>query len=105
MGSRYGEQLKLFGMEQALAAAPDWAAQARVVIRVLAMSGQPFTSEDLVEAIGLPRGHVGQHRNNAVGAAFSAAARKGEITRIGYAKADRHTLHAAVISVWIGAHP
>lgn len=97
-----GEQLAAAGQQQALANAPEWREQARTTILRLAASGERFTSEDVVARIGLPTGDAGANRNNAVGAVFAAASRRGWITRVDYVKAKRAALHAAVVAVWIG---
>lgn len=98
-----GEQLKLDGMfAAAAAAAGEWHDDARNTIRELAATGEPFTSEDVVAVVGLPRGNVATNRNNAVGAIMSAAARRGEIRKVGYRNAKRPALHAAALAVWVG---
>lgn len=98
-----GETLKQHGMEQAADAEPTWVEQAHAAVRYLANTGRFFTSEDVTALVGLPRGAVGQHRNNAVGAVMSAAARAGTIQRCGYEQSKRPVSHAAVLSVWVGA--
>lgn len=98
-----GEQLAADGQQQAIAGAPpEWRDLARSTLLSLAASGARFTSEDLVNRIGLPTGDAGANRNNAVGAVFAAASRRGWITRVDYVKAKRAALHAAVVAVWIG---
>ena len=46
---------------------------------------------------------TGPNRNNAVGAAFSGAARRGIITRIGYRPSTRVLAHGRVVAVWVRA--
>lgn len=60
-----------------------------------------FTSDDLVEALGLPTEDVGTNKNNAVGALFSYAVKQDLINRRGYRPSTRKSNHAAVVSVWI----
>jgi len=100
-----GERLKADGMAIAVAAVPTWAAQARWAIDILAATGADFTSEDLVDLVGLPRGRPGTNRNNAVGAAFSGAARRGVIHEVGRRNASRPALHARRLTVWRGSGP
>jgi hypothetical protein len=78
---------------------PTWSELAQSWISDQA-PGTVFTSEDMTAALGLPRGGVGQHRNNAVGAAILAASRHGVIHRTGYTQSRRPESHAAVIAVW-----
>jgi|SRR5262245_36291101 len=97
-----GEQLKLDGMQTAADAVPNWYELAYAALCDLARSGREFTSEDVTARVGLPRGEVETNRNNAVGALMSACARQGIIRRVGYRKAERSDLHAAVVGVWVG---
>jgi hypothetical protein len=99
-----GDQLKADGMAQAIRAVPTWAEQARVALTILARLGQDFTSEDLVDMVGLPRGKPETNRNNAVGAVFSGAARQGWIHEVGRRNARRPALHARRLTVWRGTN-
>lgn len=98
-----GVRLKTQGQTLALEAVPDWTHRARIGLAVLAATGEEFTAEDLTRLVGLPRPDGGTNRNNAVGAAFSAAARRREIRRVGYRTASIARSHARVLAVWIGA--
>jgi hypothetical protein len=95
--------LKENGMQMALFAKPEWAEQAKATIQALAATGEQFTADDVIQRIGLPTQYAGMNANNAVGAAVSAAARRKEITRIGFASANRASSHGRVLSVWRGA--
>ena len=95
-----GDLLKDVGMALAIAAAPDlwkelatdWIASSR--------TGRQFTSDDLVEACGLPRAS-GPNPNNAVGAFPSGMARKGRIRDTGqWVKSQRVQRHSGKVSVW-----
>jgi hypothetical protein len=97
-----GEQLKQDGMSLAAQAAADWLDDAWLALVELVRTGRDFTSEEVVERVGLPRGTPGTNRNNAVGALFAAAAREGIITRVGFRKAVRPDLHARLLTVWRG---
>jgi len=98
-----GEQLKFEGMALASDAVPDWYDQAWTVLLGLAAKGDPFTSEDVVAVVGLPRGDVSTNKNNAVGALISSAARKHIIHKVGYRNSKRPALHAAALAVWVGS--
>lgn len=81
-----------------------WREEFRLAVyRMATASPTPFTSEDVLETVGLPRGEIGQHRNNAVGALMAGMARKGVIRRFGYTQSTRPSSHAAVLSQWVGA--
>jgi hypothetical protein len=97
-----GDALKQEGMTRALDAAAQWRARAWLAMHELAADGEPFTSEDLVELVGLPRRVEGANTNNAVGAIFSAASRRRLIERVGIRNARRPALHAAALTVWKG---
>lgn len=99
-----GEELKAKGMADAAAARVEWMWMAREAIDYLACTGREFTSDDLIRMVGLPRPGEGTNRNNAVGAAFSGAARRGVIERVGDRKAQRVNSHARRLTVWRG-HP
>lgn len=70
----------------------------------LAARVEPFTSEDLVAAIGLPSGAVGANRNNAVGALFRTWSQRKQIARVGYQPSSRVESHGALLSIWQHAH-
>lgn len=86
------------------AAADEWRPGAIAVLRELALSGQPFTADDLVERAGLPL-QSETNANNAVGALFSAASKKGLIERMGDTQSKRVAGHARRLSVWRGSRP
>ena len=102
--SEEGQRRKREGMARALAAAAAaaWRADAQIVLRNLALAGEPFTSETIIEQIGLPSGQVGQHRNNAMGGLLSGAARRGQIRAVGWTYARRATSHAEKLTLWKG---
>ena len=98
-----GEQLKARGMALAEAAVESWSSEARDAIDYLARRGLPFTSEDVIRLIGLPRGKVGRDANNAVGAVMAGAAKRGVIVQVGHRNAKRASSHAARLALWEGA--
>jgi hypothetical protein len=91
------------GQERAAAAegAWSWGMRAHDVIAELARSGAEFTVDDLTSRIGLPS--AGTNANNAVGAVFSSAAKRGEIVRVGYRPSRRVVGHGRVVAIWTGA--
>ena len=98
-----GDELKGAGMDLALQAVPDWFERAQVALGVLASSGMTFTAEDLVYLVGLPRPDEEADRNNAVGAAFSAAARRRIIQRVGFRNSGTARSHARTLAIWVGS--
>ena len=87
------------GKSAALAAKSEWHALAVNWVRNQP-HGVTFTSEDMLAAIGLPSGGIGQHKNNAVGAAMAAISKTGLIQHQGYEKSKRKVSHSAVLSRW-----
>lgn len=88
------------GMAHALVGAAPWPDRALAWIGALA-PGATFTADDLVAAVGLPRGQVAKERNNAVGAVISAAHRARMTRRLSYVSARRRDSHARVIGLWV----
>lgn len=108
-GSRYcglcrrgGLTAKVLGQQAAEQSQPEWTNTAWDALRQLALTGRPFTADDLTAIVGLPTGQVAEKRNNAVGALFSKMARTGLIARIGYTTSSRKSGHATTIGVWRG---
>ena len=93
-----GRRLRIIGTEQAKAHALPWHERAVLWIESRRV-GRQFTSEDLTDAIGLPR-RVGTNRNNAVGSAMQTASRRRIIKRIGYTTATRKESHGRALAVW-----
>lgn len=92
------DQLKIAGMMLAdEAASQDWKDRWDKAIRLLAISGEPFCSDDVREIAGAPEDHP-----NAAGARFQAAARAGLIRKIGFVKSARAALHAHHVAQWVG---
>jgi hypothetical protein len=98
-----GERAKERGLLAAGSAdrAWEWKHRALDAIHDLAATGQPFTADEVVAAVGLP--DFGSNRNNAVGAVFSAATKRGWIVHTGvYRKSRRVISHARAVAVWVG---
>lgn len=84
----------------------EWKSAATDTIRVLASSGEPFTSEDVTQRIGLPSGGKAMNLNNQVGALMTAAAKRGDITKTDITVPSQNpTSHGAQIAVWQGTAP
>jgi len=76
-----------------------WRLDADQAMRALIRSGQPFTADDLVRAVGyLP--DEGTNKNNAVGALFAAYSRRHEIRPAGSAVTSRAAGHGRRMTVW-----
>lgn len=99
-----GELAKAIGQGQAMDKASLWAGEAFRAIALLAGTGTPFTSEDVIAEVGLPSGAVQTNGNNAVGAIMSAAAREGIIRPVARVKTQRATSHAHSIIQWVGTY-
>lgn len=98
-----GQELKQAGMEQALQAHRQWQEEFREAAVALADSGVLFTSEDVLDVVGLPTGGPGLHRNNAVGAMMNALARQKVIVKTGrHVPSRRNLSHGAELTQWVG---
>lgn len=90
---------------QELAATSDrawgWAARAHDALEHLARTGRTFTADDLYAAVGLP--DAGPNRNNAVGAVFAAARKRGVIVKTGHYRPSKRVVgHGRIVAVWTG---
>lgn len=93
-----GEALKTHGMQQAEEGASDgWKETWSQAIRLLAVIGDPFTSDDVRAIAGEPWDHP-----NACGSLFHRAAREGLIRQVGYRKSERAKLHKHPLTLWQG---
>ncbi len=98
-----GQSLKTAGMNLATSGAPTWTQLARAAVEWLAARPDPFTSEDVIDIVGVPRPDAGANRNNAVGAVMSGCARAGIIRKTGqYVETRRPTSHARIVAQWEG---
>jgi hypothetical protein len=80
-----------------------WKTEARRAIAALAAQGEPFTSDDLLAAVGLPDPeHEPNARNNAVGSVFRWAAGEGLIETVGVTKSRLPTRKGGIVRVWQG---
>ena len=100
------KKLKEEGMRKALIPQElsDWKIQFRQRAWQLAQTGQRFTSEDIIETVGLPTGDIGINANNAVGAMMNALAKRNIIKKTNERRNSRRpNSHGAELTVWIGA--
>lgn len=67
--------------------------------------GTRLTSEDVIDAIGLPSGEVGTNANNAVGAMMNGCAKRGLIVKAGRVLARRTGSHGAELTLWVKGAP
>lgn len=92
---------KARGQSHALSAAHEYRNRFRLAVVLLCMNRERFTSEDVVERVGLPTGEVGINHNNAVGAMMTGLARQGIIRKTGERRASRRpSSHGAELIVW-----
>lgn len=99
-----GYAAKEEGIERALQ--PDGLAQWKEdfvnSVTAMADAGIRFTSEDVIERIGLPN-EAKTNANNSVGAMMNALAKKGVIRKTTERRmSQRPTSHAREIAVWAG---
>ena len=101
MSAEEGKILKEEGMDLALSNADySWKEEFRDVVLGL-LDGKEFTSEDVIEVVGLPNGGPGLHKNNAVGAVMAGLAKQGHIAKTGRHVSSRtKSSHAAELTVW-----
>ena len=95
---------KDLGVSQALAAndIQEWKAQFRRHATFLAGTGDTFTSEDIIDYVGLPRDSE-MNANNAVGAMMTVLAREGVIRKTKERQVSKRPLsHGREIAVWAG---
>jgi hypothetical protein len=89
----------LAGADQAAGHGDDWwRAGALAGNDVLAASGNPFTSEQLVGLVGPPQGS-----QNQLGSVFLTASRAGVIVSIGAVRSPRPGRKAGLVRQWVGA--
>lgn len=94
-----GEALREVGIVQANENTDAWWRDcADQAIDSLAVTGRPFTADD-VRDLGVPD----PPSPKAWGARFLGASRAGRITRVGYQPSRRASVHAHPIAVWVGA--
>jgi hypothetical protein len=101
-----GTALKEQGMSLALS--PDrlseWKRAFRRSVISHAANGHAFTSEDVLDDVGLPSSEIATNANNAVGAMMNAMAKMGYITKTNERRvARRPSSHGRELAVWIGA--
>jgi len=98
MSLQVGEELANIGTATALVNKDYWSDKADAWLAGLPFDTL-FTSEDLVNTIGLPT-HAGLNANNAIGAKMRTWSHQKMITRVGFEKATRSVSHGRFIAVW-----
>ena len=73
----------------------EWKSKAWIALGALAVWGQPFTTDDVIERTGLPPGH-----RNIIGALIITAIKRGLIERVGDAHAKRPASHARRVGLY-----
>lgn len=92
-----GAALRDGGTAKVVSRSEEWANKATRVIIRLAATGILFTSEDVVDEVGLPP------HPNATGGVFLRASKRGLIVWSGQLqKAKRDARHASMLRVWRG---
>ena len=82
---------------------PSWQQVARVRLRELADSGQPFTADDLYDSVDHPDlAHAANGRNNAIGSLFGEAHKTGMIIPVGVQKSRQPHRKGGMVRVWRG---
>ena len=101
--SQIGLDLKERGMEQAKSAhdVQTWKQQFTTAVYALAVTRRSFTSEDVIDVVGLPRTDGTMNANNAVGAMMNAMARRKVIVKTSMRRQSaRASSHGREIAVW-----
>ena len=81
----------------------SWREEAIEAGKTLARSGDPYTADDLIEAVGLPDEHHSPNgRNNAVGSIFRELKASGWIEEVGTARSRQPKRKGGLILVWKG---
>jgi hypothetical protein len=101
--SREGHSLKEVAMESVIAGTDDeWKGAFIKAQEELASTGQPFTSETVIDCVGLSD-EAGSLKNNVVGALMAAASKRGLIQKTGeHVSSSRPRSHGAELTVWVG---
>lgn len=92
-----GRELRDAGIEKVTGSDPDWQLHARSVIRELAASGEPFSTDDFHDRLDFQ-----PHHHNAVGGVFRWAMREGLIEKQGTLESKRPSAHARLIWMYVG---
>lgn len=87
------------GMERALDTKSEYRTSVEAAIKILAIAGREFSSDDVRELVGDPPHNVS---TNTTGALFSAAAKAGIIRKVGYDISKRVVGHGNLVRLWIG---
>lgn len=82
---------------------PDWRTWAMTEIERLARTGLPFTSDDLLDAVGHPdMSHAPNGGNNLIGSVMREAKQRGLIEAIRYRPARQQHRKGGIVRLWRG---
>ena len=80
-----------------------WLDRARVEALALARSGAKFTSDDLIDRVGVPDdGHSANGRNSAIGSVFRELSKQGWIETTGSKRSSQPHRKGGRVQVWVG---
>lgn len=81
----------------------SWKHDAEVEIRRRADLGEPFSADDVIEAVGYPdESHEPNAKNNSIGSLFQAASKAGKIEMVGTTQSKQKHRKGGLIRVWKG---
>jgi len=84
----------------------SWGQKAWAVVVALSRTGEEFTSDDVIEQVGMPDGsHKPNGANNAMGPLFARAHTQGLIEPVGTAQSKSPTRKGGLIRTWRGKQP
>jgi hypothetical protein len=87
----------------AMSGRAEWRMEFWDEIRWRAKQGKPFSSDDVIEAIGhLDQFHMPNGANNMVGQMFRQAHTDGLIEPVGFTKSRQPTRHGGMVRLWRG---
>ncbi len=87
------------GMERALDPKGEYRSAVEAAIKILAMAGDEFSSDDVRDIVGDPPRGVS---TNLTGALFNVAAKAGLIQHVGYMISARVKGHGNLVRTWRG---
>ena len=80
-----------------------WKISALAEIRRLAETGEQFTSDDVLDAVGHPdTGHTPNGGNNLIGSVIREAKQRGLIEAIGFRPARQPHRKGGIVRIWRG---
>jgi hypothetical protein len=81
----------------------SWQQEAASALLSLASTGEPFSSDDLLDAVGFPDDdHTPNAGNNAIGSVFRKASADGVIVPVGVTRSKVPTRKGGLVRTWQG---